>query len=43
MLVMPLADSSIQPNTIGLALYDNPVGQLSWIGEKLINCKLCSS
>ncbi|PNP59964.1 hypothetical protein FNYG_14701 [Fusarium nygamai] len=28
-----------KPNTIGFALYDNPVGQLSWIGEKLIDCK----
>ncbi|OQO04413.1 hypothetical protein B0A48_11024 [Cryoendolithus antarcticus] len=25
-----------KPNTIGLALYDNPLGQLSWIGEKFI-------
>ncbi|KAH0497617.1 hypothetical protein TgHK011_004910 [Trichoderma gracile] len=25
------------PNTIGLALYDNPVGQLAWIGEKFLN------
>ncbi|EXL55716.1 hypothetical protein FOCG_06266 [Fusarium oxysporum f. sp. radicis-lycopersici 26381] len=25
-----------KPNTIGLALYDNPIGQLSWIGEKFI-------
>ncbi|KAI1176688.1 alpha/beta-hydrolase [Nemania sp. FL0916] len=25
-----------KPNTIGLALYDNPVGQLAWIGEKYI-------
>jgi hypothetical protein len=27
-----------QPNTIGLALYDNPVGQLAWIAEKIIEC-----
>lgn len=27
-----------QPNTIGLALYDNPVGQLAYIGEKFITC-----
>ncbi|KAJ4323529.1 hypothetical protein N0V84_004269 [Fusarium piperis] len=25
------------PNTIGLALYDNPIGQLAWIGEKFVN------
>ncbi|KAM3448620.1 hypothetical protein MY3296_007653 [Beauveria thailandica] len=25
-----------QPNTIGLGLYDSPIGQLSWIGEKWI-------
>ncbi|ROT35056.1 alpha/beta-hydrolase [Sodiomyces alkalinus F11] len=25
------------PNTIGLALYDSPVGQLAWIGEKYID------
>ncbi|KAM6476698.1 Alpha/Beta hydrolase protein [Trichoderma sp. SZMC 28011] len=25
-----------KPNTIGLALYDNPVGQLAWISEKYI-------
>jgi hypothetical protein len=27
-----------QPNDIGLALYDNPVGQLAWIAGKI---KLC--
>jgi hypothetical protein len=27
-----------QPNDIGLALYDSPVGQLAWIGAKF---KLC--
>ncbi|UKZ55950.1 hypothetical protein TrVGV298_009774 [Trichoderma virens] len=26
-----------KPNTIGLALYDNPVGQLAWISEKYID------
>ncbi|OPB45855.1 hypothetical protein A0O28_0094220 [Trichoderma guizhouense] len=26
-----------KPNTIGLALYDNPVGQLAWIAEKYIS------
>ncbi|KAL7905074.1 Alpha/Beta hydrolase protein [Trichoderma velutinum] len=26
-----------KPNTIGLALYDNPVGQLAWISEKYIS------
>ncbi|KAL9032751.1 MAG: hypothetical protein Q9180_006325 [Flavoplaca navasiana] len=25
-----------QPNTISLALYDNPMGQLAWMGEKWI-------
>lgn len=25
-----------EPNTIGLALYDNPVGQLAWVGSKFI-------
>ncbi|KAI1345525.1 Alpha/Beta hydrolase protein [Xylaria sp. FL0043] len=29
-------EQSTKPNTIGLALYDNPVGQLAWIGEKYI-------
>jgi len=29
-------EQSTKPNTIGLALYDNPVGQLAWIGEKII-------
>ncbi|KAF5664584.1 epoxide hydrolase [Fusarium circinatum] len=29
-------EQTTKPNTIGLALYDNPVGQLSWIAEKLI-------
>ncbi|KAL7916674.1 Alpha/Beta hydrolase protein [Trichoderma velutinum] len=28
---------STKPNTIGLALYDNPVGQLAYIGEKFLN------
>lgn len=28
-----------KPNTIGLALQDNAVGQLAWIGEKFLNCK----
>jgi pimeloyl-ACP methyl ester carboxylesterase len=27
---------STEPNTIGLALYDNPVGQLAWVGAKFI-------
>ncbi|KAL6835728.1 Alpha/Beta hydrolase protein [Trichoderma sp. SZMC 28015] len=26
-----------KPNTIGLALYDNPVGQLAYMGEKFLN------
>ncbi|KAF2963858.1 hypothetical protein GQX73_g9696 [Xylaria multiplex] len=29
-------EQATKPNTIGLALYDNPVGQLAWIGEKFI-------
>ncbi|KAH7413866.1 Alpha/Beta hydrolase protein [Phaeosphaeria sp. MPI-PUGE-AT-0046c] len=29
-------EQSTEPNTIGLALYDNPVGQLAWIGSKII-------
>ncbi|KAF5566538.1 epoxide hydrolase [Fusarium phyllophilum] len=29
-------EQGTKPNTIGLALYDNPVGQLSWLAEKLI-------
>ncbi|KAF5573293.1 epoxide hydrolase [Fusarium pseudoanthophilum] len=29
-------EQATKPNTIGLALYDNPVGQLSWLAEKLI-------
>ena len=28
----------MQPDTIGLALYDNPLGQLAWMGEKFIAC-----
>ncbi|KAK4626608.1 Putative epoxide hydrolase [Fulvia fulva] len=32
-----LEEQTTKPNTIGLALYDNPVGQLAWIGEKFIN------
>ncbi|RDW61068.1 hypothetical protein BP6252_12451 [Coleophoma cylindrospora] len=30
-------EQSTKPNTLGLALYDNPIGQLAWIGEKYIN------
>ena len=37
---VPFANSGYlklpKPNTIGLALQDDPVGQLAWIGEKLI-------
>lgn len=32
----------LQPNTLGLALQDNPVGQLAWIGEKFMNCEYIS-
>ncbi|QRV92975.1 epoxide hydrolase [Ceratobasidium sp. AG-Ba] len=31
-----LVEQSTRPATIGLALYDNPVGQLAWIGEKFL-------
>lgn len=27
-------EQSTRPATIGLALYDNPIGQLAWLGEK---------
>ncbi|KAJ5110298.1 hypothetical protein N7532_002943 [Penicillium argentinense] len=30
-------EQATKPNTIGLALHDNPVGQLAWIGEKFLN------
>ncbi|PON26666.1 hypothetical protein TGAM01_v204676 [Trichoderma gamsii] len=30
-------EQTTKPNTIGLALLDNPVGQLAWIGEKYIS------
>ncbi|KAG8709447.1 hypothetical protein FRC09_000667 [Ceratobasidium sp. 395] len=29
-------EQATRPATIGLALYDNPVGQLAWIGEKFL-------
>ncbi|QRV92993.1 epoxide hydrolase [Ceratobasidium sp. AG-Ba] len=29
-------EQSTRPATIGLALYDNPIGQLAWIGEKFL-------
>ncbi|CEL61479.1 Putative epoxide hydrolase OS=Stigmatella aurantiaca (strain DW4/3-1) GN=STAUR_4299 PE=3 SV=2 [Rhizoctonia solani AG-1 IB] len=29
-------EQSTRPATVGLALYDNPIGQLSWIGEKYL-------
>ncbi|KAF8213744.1 Alpha/Beta hydrolase protein [Mycena galopus ATCC 62051] len=29
-------EQSFKPNDIGLALYDNPVGQLAWIGTGLV-------
>ncbi|KAK4178933.1 putative epoxide hydrolase [Triangularia setosa] len=31
------AMQTTKPNTIGLALHDNPVGQLAWIGDKYID------
>ncbi|KAI8622896.1 alpha/beta-hydrolase [Xylariaceae sp. FL1651] len=30
------AEQATKPNTIGLSLYDSPIGQLSWIAEKFI-------
>ncbi|KAL4978213.1 alpha/beta-hydrolase [Aspergillus desertorum] len=30
-------EQTTKANTIGLALYDNPVGQLAWMGEKFLN------
>ncbi|KAL7917004.1 Alpha/Beta hydrolase protein [Trichoderma austrokoningii] len=33
------AEMATRPNTLGLALYDNPIGQLSWLAEKFILCK----
>jgi hypothetical protein len=40
-LFMPSALTSVvQPNDIGLALYDNPVGQLAWIGSDIKLCTL---
>ncbi|EHK50830.1 hypothetical protein TRIATDRAFT_176654, partial [Trichoderma atroviride IMI 206040] len=30
------AEMATRPNTLGLALYDNPIGQLSWLAEKFI-------
>jgi len=32
-------EQTTKPNTIGLALQDNPVGQLAWIGEKYLDCE----
>ncbi|CAE6450255.1 unnamed protein product [Rhizoctonia solani] len=29
-------EHTTRPATIGLALYDNPIGQLAWIGEKFL-------
>ncbi|KAJ1305118.1 hypothetical protein OPQ81_000155 [Rhizoctonia solani] len=29
-------EQTTRPATIGLALYDNPIGQLAWIGEKYL-------
>lgn len=34
-----LLTPSTKPNTIGLALEDNPLGQMAWIGEKYHDCK----
>jgi hypothetical protein len=32
-------EQSTKSNTVGLALHDNPVGQLAWLGEKFMNCE----
>lgn len=32
----------LQSNTVGLALQDNPIGQLAWLGEKFMNCEYTS-
>ncbi|KAH8919531.1 alpha/beta-hydrolase [Atractiella rhizophila] len=32
-----LVEQTTKPNTIGLALHDSPMGQLAWIGEKLVS------
>lgn len=31
-----LIEQSTRPATIGLALYDNPIGQLAWMGERFL-------
>ncbi|KAF8213783.1 Alpha/Beta hydrolase protein [Mycena galopus ATCC 62051] len=31
-------EHTYKPNDIGLALYDNPIGQLAWIGTGLVRC-----
>ncbi|QYS95404.1 EHN domain-containing protein [Trichoderma simmonsii] len=31
------SEQATKPNTIGLALQDNPIGQLAWMGEKFIS------
>ncbi|KAG8733594.1 hypothetical protein FRC11_004830 [Ceratobasidium sp. 423] len=36
-------EQSTRPATIGLALLDNPVGQLSWMGEKYLSGMLMHS
>lgn len=33
-----LLTDSTQPNTIGLALFDSPVGQLTWIADPYVLC-----
>ncbi|CAE6495508.1 unnamed protein product [Rhizoctonia solani] len=36
-------EQSTRPATIGLALFDNPIGQLSWMGEKYLTGMLMRS
>lgn len=38
--VQDLVLTIYQPSTVGLALFDSPVGQLSWIGQLMHDCEL---
>ncbi|KAJ5387418.1 alpha/beta-hydrolase [Penicillium cosmopolitanum] len=35
-------EQTTKSNTVGLALQDNPIGQLAWLGEKFMNCEYTS-
>lgn len=37
-IILGYSHSTLQPNDIGLALYDNPVGQLAWMGTTFKHC-----